>query len=426
MKKFAFFMLALIWSVTLFGQAEPANYATALADFKQYYNNNQPENVYNQFGPEMKKALTADAWKTTMSQLKSQLGPLATTKFEKFEKGVAYYKGGFQNAFLTISLFLNTNSQVDGLLFRPYTDPNPAPTSTDPDLAESPVSLKTLAGTVSGTLGMPKEATGKIPVVLIIAGSGPTDRDGNSPQLGINTDDYKLLAIALAKNGIASLRYDKRMVGKSISVTTEKSLTFEDYVEDATGLINMLADDSRFSKVLVFGHSEGSLVGMLACKDTPVKGFISAAGAGDAADKVLTEQLKSKPPYIVEGFKRVLDSLRKGRTYDGVDPGLYFIARPSVQRYLMSWCRYNPQREIRKLKIPILLLQGTTDLQVTVADAEKLKKAKSDASLEIIPGMNHILKNAPEEKEKNQATYSEPNLPLKPELVKLVVDFAKH
>ena len=194
-------------------------------------------------------------------------------------------------------------------------------------------------------------------------------------------------------------------------------------MEDAVSLINMLNDDQRFSKVIIFGHSEGSLIGMLAANGQPAKGFISAAGAGEPAEKILLEQMKSQPSYISDGFKKILDSLRKGKTTPNVDPALYFIARPSVQPYLMSWCRYNPQREIKKLKVPVLILQGTTDMQITVADAEKLKKAKSDATLVVINGMSHILKEGPPDRTGNLATYKEPDLPLKPELVKAVVDF---
>jgi pimeloyl-ACP methyl ester carboxylesterase len=185
----------------------------------------------------------------------------------------------------------------------------------------------------------------------------------------------------------------------------------------------MITADERFSKVIILGHSEGSLVGMMAASDEPIKGFISVAGAGDSADKILTEQMKSQPSFISAGFNRMLDSLKRGKTTDNIDPALYFIARPSIQKYLMSWFRYNPQREIRKVKAPILIVQGTTDLQVTVGDAEKLKKAKSDAILTIIPNMNHVLKEAPADKEKNKETYNQPDLPLKPEFVTAIINF---
>jgi pimeloyl-ACP methyl ester carboxylesterase len=277
--------------------------------------------------------------------------------------------------------------------------------------------------TIYGTLTMPKDASGKIPVVLIIAGSGPTDRDGNGPL--INTNTYKLLAYALGKAGIASVRYDKRMIGQSVGTQKEADLRFEDYSDDAVGFINMLGDDQRFSKVIVAGHSEGSLVGMIACHDEPVKGFISLSGAGEPAEKILTEQMKSQPGFASEGLKKVLDSLKRGKINPNVDPSLYGLLRPSIQMYIMSWCRYDPTVEIRKVKCPILIIQGTTDMQISVDNAQKLKSAKSSATLVIIRGMSHILKDGPADKEQNLATYKDPNLPLNTEMVNAVIDFVK-
>ena len=297
---------------------------------------------------------------------------------------------------------------------------------TDAALTESPVLLKTLSGSIAGTLTTPQNISGKIPVVLIIAGTGPIDRDGNSEKLNLSTNDYKLIAEFLGKNGIASLRYDKRLVGESAKGEKEDNLRFDDYVDDAVGLINLLKDDKRFSKIIVLGHSQGSLVGILAAgaADESVKAFISVGGAGRRADAVLMDQMKSQPEYISIGFQRILDSLKKsGNVQKQVDPALYFIARPSMQIYLRTWCRYEPQQEIRKLNIPILIIQGSTDLQIPVTDADKLKKGK--AVVTIIREMNFVMKEAPTDKEKNLATYTQPNLPLKPELVTSILDFIK-
>jgi pimeloyl-ACP methyl ester carboxylesterase len=423
MKKVFLSILALLTVLNLFAQTEPNNYKIAVSRFTKFYNSDQPDSIYKTFGTEMKTALTFDQFKATTTQLKSQLGYLTETTLTSFNAPVAVYKADFKNAALGLSLSLNKDNQIIGLLLQPLKPAISASTATpqDPSIIESPISLKTFEGTIHGTLTMPKNASGKIPVVLIIAGSGPTDRDGNSSKL--NTNTYKLLATALAKSGIASVRYDKRLIGESKSSTKESELKIEDYMEDAVGLVNMLHDDQRFSKVIIFGHSEGSLIGMLAAYDQPVKGFISAAGAGDPAEKILLEQMKSQPSYISDGFKRILDSLRRGKLTPTVDPALYFIARPSIQVYLMSWCRYNPQKEIKKIKIPVLILQGTNDIQITVANAEKLKKAKSDATLDIITGMSHILKEAPADRQQNMATYNKPDLPLKPEMVTAVIDF---
>ncbi|MDB5140214.1 MAG: hypothetical protein JWR12_2130 [Mucilaginibacter sp.] len=294
----------------------------------------------------------------------------------------------------------------------------------DPSLSETPVSVKALAGSISGSLVVPKNVTGKIPVVLIVADAGPTDRNGNNSKTGVNANTYKLLANDLGKKGIATLRYDKRLVGESVSVTKESQLHIEDYSDDALVLVNMLNDDQRFSKIILFGHGEGALVSMIAEYDQPaVKGYISAEGQADKGDKILFDEIKSKSGFMVDKFKVIMDSLKKGKTTPEVDPSLYYIARPSIQNFLMSWCRYDPLRVIKKIKIPILIIQGATDLTVASDNGDKLKKAKSDAILLNIKDMNHILKDAPADPEKNAATFANPDLPLKPEMVSGIVDF---
>ncbi len=429
MKRLLLLCLALNSSV-LFAQTEPVSYKVAVAKFKTYYNKNQPDSIFSMFSPEVKTALPIDKNKAMVVQLQSQLGDLNQATFKGMSNGVAVYKADFAKSTLAMKVNINAANQFAGLLFDNYKDeviagqPEPQILNVDPTLGETHFTSKGLfAGEISGTLTMPENVSGKIPVVLIIAGSGPTDRNGNTPQLGVYTNSYKMIAMALRKNGIASLRYDKRLVGESASVTKEKDLKIEDYVEDANRMINQLHDDPRFSKVFVLGHSEGSLVGMLASINQPITGYISVAGAGRPAYAVLKEQMKSQPDFIALHFMTILDSLAKGKVQNNVDASLYGLARPSVQPYLMSWMRYDPVRAIRLLKVPVLIIQGTTDLQVSIIDADKLKKAKSEAVLDMIPEMNHILKDAPADRDKNLATYNNPNLPLKPEFMTAVLEF---
>ena len=424
MRKVYFTALVLLFTGLLNCQAQPANYIAAANKFKQFYNANKPDSIFSMFSPEMKAALPLDKFKPTTEQLKTQLGNLTTTELVKFNQPLVIYKATFEHAVFLLNISLNGENNITGLLLSPYTQ-EVNTMAMDPSLKESPILLKTLSGSISGTLTMPASANGKIPVVLIIAGSGPTDRDGNSPQAGLNGNTYKMLANELGKNGIASVRYDKRLVGQSVSTTKVKELRFEDYVDDAVGLINLLSEDKRFSKVIVLGHSEGSLIGILSVRDQPVNAFISVAGAGRSADVIVTEQMKSQPKYVADNFKLMLDSLKKGKFTDKIDPKIYAIAGPDIQPYLMSWFRYSPVKELKKIKIPVLILQGTNDIQVPVTDADLLKKAKSDAILTVIPGMNHILKEAPADRAQNIATYSKPDLPLKPELVTAVVNFVK-
>ncbi|EHQ29962.1 alpha/beta hydrolase [Mucilaginibacter paludis] len=447
MIKSAFYFFLFFIATASYAQTEQPNYKTAIAKFKQYYNNKQPDSLFNTFAPAVKTGLPLDKTKDLFTQMQAQLGPLKQTTFIKYIQTAGVYKADYEKETLLINLSLNKANQIDGIYFNQY-KPETAtaaaatekPKATeaaaipavaaaelpamDASLTESPITLKTLGGTLSGTLTMPKNLTGKIPVVLIIAGSGPTDRNCNSTQ-GMHTNTYFYIAEALGKAGIATLRYDKRGVGQSTSSAKEIDTKFTDMVDDASGLLSMLKEDQRFSKFIIMGHSEGSLIGMITAYSEPINALISVAGPGVPADQTLIEQMKSQPPAVSQEFKNIIDSLKKGKKTPRVDPSLYFIARPSIQPYLMSWIPYDPARIIKKIKTPILIIQGTTDLQVGVADAEKLKKAKSEAVLKIIDGMNHILKAAPADKDKNKATYNDPSLPLKPEFVTDVVDFIK-
>ncbi|MFD0750665.1 serine aminopeptidase domain-containing protein [Mucilaginibacter calamicampi] len=425
MKRFSIVILSIFFPAMLFAQSEPAKYKAAVALFEKFYNQNLPDSISARFSAAMKGQLPPAQFKQTTTQLKTQLGDLTKVEFSTYSEPLAVYKATFKNGVFSLNISLNNNNEFIGLLLSPYQQQAASMASTDPALSESPILLKTLSGTISGTVAVPANTSGKMPVVLIIPGSGTVDRNGNSPQANINTNTYKQIAESLAKNGIASLRYDKRMVGQSVGNQKEDNLRFDDYTDDAIGFINLLKADSRFSKVIVLGHSEGSLVGILASGSSEgnVNAFISVAGAGEPGEKVLKEQMKSQPSYLSDGLNKIMDSLKMGRPQKKVDPQLYFIIRPSIQLFLMSWCRFDPQREIKKLKIPTLIVQGTTDLQINVSNAEKLKT--KNATLAIIPGMNHVLKEAPEDRQQNLATYNKPDLPLKPEFVTSVVGFIK-
>lgn len=276
------------------------------------------------------------------------------------------------------------------------------------------ITLKTTQGDLAGTLLVPETLkTKKWPVVLIIAGSGPTDQDGNSTLLPGKNNSLKMLAEGLAKAGVASLRYDKRGVGKSASAAIQEAdLRFSHFVEDAKAWVELLQADTRFSEVIVAGHSEGALIGMIVAKETKVSQYISIAGAGQRADKLLKEQLAQQPDFIKDEAYKILDELVIGKTVDKPNPMLNSLFRPSVQPYLISWFNYDPEAIIKTLDIPILLVQGTTDIQVGVKEAKNLKTANPKAELLLIEDMNHVLKLSSADRMENLATYSNPKLPL--------------
>lgn len=296
-------------------------------------------------------------------------------------------------------------------------------TNLSAQVADLPITLQTETGNIEGTLLVP-ESKNKVLLVLIIAGSGPTDRDGNNPVMKNNS--LKMLAEGLVENGIASVRYDKRGIGESKNAgVSESELRFEHYVQDAQAWVDFLSKDSRFSEIIVLGHSEGSLIGMIAAQNSEVDKFISLAGVGTPAGEIIREQLKPQPPFVLEQSLPILEKLEKGETVAEVPPMLFSLFRPSVQPYLISWFRYDPRQELAKLNKPVLIIQGTTDLQVGVADAEKLANATKRAELRILEGMNHILKEAESDRAKNIATYSMADLPLKTDLVKSVIEFIR-
>jgi pimeloyl-ACP methyl ester carboxylesterase len=285
------------------------------------------------------------------------------------------------------------------------------------------VALDTASGTLAGTLELPA-GCGRRAVALIHAGSGPTDRDGNSA--GVRNDSLKLLAEALGERGIASLRYDKRGIGRSAAAgpASERDYHFATLVDDAARWIGWLGADPRFGRVVVIGHSEGSLIGMLAAQRGGVAGFGSLEGPGRPAGQVLREQLaRSAPPSTAAAAEPIIAALEAGREVPSVPRSLSALFRPEVQPYLIEWFAYDPAREIARLSIPALVVQGTTDLQVSTADARLLAAGKPGAELVIIEGMNHVLKAATGDVAAQTPSYTDPAFPVVPAAVEAVGGF---
>lgn len=285
---------------------------------------------------------------------------------------------------------------------------------------ESAIALTTPTGSIAGTLTLPPKLPA--PVVLIVAGSGPTDRDGNSGP--IHPDTYRLLAAGLAARGIASVRYDKRGVAASASAaSSENDLRFENYVADAAAWLHLLRADQRFTKIEVAGHSEGSLVGMLALAQAPADAFVSLEGAGRPAADVLREQLKTAlPAALYSQADAIVAQLQQGHTVANPPAEFQSLFRESVQPYLISWFKYDPAKEIAKVMVPVTIVQGTADVQVTMVDANDLKRGAPSARLVVVQGMNHVLKYAPDTTSQTAVLkgYEDSSLPVAPQAIAAV------
>jgi alpha-beta hydrolase superfamily lysophospholipase len=283
------------------------------------------------------------------------------------------------------------------------------------------VQLETGTGILYGTLETPESSSSPL-AILIISGSGPTDRDGNIQGLQGKNNSLKYLAEALASRGVASLRFDKRGVGKSASSSArEEELRFETYIDDVIAWVNYLQQQAKYTECLILGHSEGSLIGMVAAQRANVRGFISISGSGRPAPELIIEQTRKQlPPDLMRETERILSELKAGRTVESPPPALNVLFRESVQPYLISWFKHEPAKEIAKLDIPVLIIQGSTDIQISVDDAKMLKNGCRRARLLIIEGMNHVLKS---DVQKQLASYGDPSLPIPEELVSEILGF---
>ena len=237
-----------------------------------------------------------------------------------------------------------------------------------------------------------------------------------------------MLADSLLKYNIATLRFDKRGIAESAKAgLKEEDLRFEHYINDLRAWIDTLATNKRFSKIIVAGHSEGALIGLIASENnSKVTKYISISGTALTADEIIKEQISAQPQAVKDLVLPILDSLKIGKTVENVPKMLYSLFRPSVQPYMISWIKYNPQTEIKKLTVPILIIQGTTDIQVAENHADLLNYANKNSTLCKIANMNHVLKTCETTEQATQmATYTNPDLPLANGFIKAIVEFVK-
>lgn len=314
------------------------------------------------------------------------------------------------------------------LTLTPVSDPAPLP-QTAPTLPaqSSALSVETPTGTLHGTWLQPTRGTAAAAVIL--PGSGPTDRDGNSAQFGIQAATYRLLAEDLARDGIATARIDKRGIGESApGATAEQDLRFGHMVDDALAWAQRAAQETGQPCAWLIGHSEGALVALAAANQAPrrVCGLVLLSGAGRPAGDVLREQLASLPEPLKTEAYDTISELEAGRTVANPPASLAALFRPSVQPYLISWLALDPAELIAQWPGPVMIGQGETDIQTTLVDARRMAHAQSHARLILWPGVNHVLKVAPADRQANIATYMDPDLPLAPGVAEAVGEFILH
>jgi pimeloyl-ACP methyl ester carboxylesterase len=318
--------------------------------------------------------------------------------------------------------------------------PNPPPQAASAEaidtvppktVIETPFSIQSGTLMLPGTLTLPAKYKRQIPVALIVAGSGPTDRNGNSAgalRAQNNSNLYAILAWQLANAGIASVRYDKRVLGDNLQKIDLASITIDDFIADAIAGTRMLVADRRFSKVILIGHSEGAeLVLQAVNRGAPAAGIVMMSGAGRPIMPVLREQIsKQLPPAEITKWDSASARYLRGEDPGDVHPGLRPLLQPANRRFMQSWVKYDPAAEIAKVKVPVLIIQGGHDIQISESDARALKAAHPAATLVVIPAANHVFRAAASDDRVAQAKlYTDPTIPLVPELAPAIVQWIK-
>ena len=261
------------------------------------------------------------------------------------------------------------------------------------------------------------------PLVIFIQGSGNPDRNGNQPSFNVHADYINQLGDALAAQDIAFFSYDKRNVTKANFKSISEHYIFSDIVSDAKAVINNLKDDNRFSSITIVGHSQGSLVGMLAIEDQVDK-YVSLAGLSEAADNAFVRQISNQNEELGEIARQHADELKSTGDIKEMNILLVSLFGKANHEFLIDYFKYAPSEEIKKINIPILIINGTKDIQVPVDDAKALHASNPNSKLVLIDNMNHILKTI-ETEGSDLSSYYTPDYPISEELVTLLTEFVK-
>jgi pimeloyl-ACP methyl ester carboxylesterase/uncharacterized membrane protein len=285
---------------------------------------------------------------------------------------------------------------------------------------EVPFDVRSGGLTLPGTLALPANA--KPDVVLIVAGSGPTDRNGNGPLT--KTDLYKQIARGLADSGFASLRYDKRGLGPAGMTIDHSALSVDDYVADVAAAVDALIADGRFGRVFLLGHSEGSMhVTLAANRGARVAGVVLLAPTGRKLAEVLHDQFALQADAAtVARIDSAFALFIKGGTPSDVPPIAAPVLVPVYRKMIASMAAYDPAKEVAALKRPPLVITGSTDIQTTRKDFDALRASRKDGQFVLLEGANHVLKRVESTtREAQLPSYQDPTLPIVPELVPTLV-----
>jgi alpha-beta hydrolase superfamily lysophospholipase len=270
-------------------------------------------------------------------------------------------------------------------------------------MREVPVIIPASDITLAGTFATP-DGDGPYPSALLIAGSGPLDRDGNHPKLPLGVS--KDLAIILADAGWATLRFDKRGVGESQGEYLPTG--FEQEGLDAEAAMRWLKNRDDTSSIVAVGHSVGALYAAeMSAFTSGIDGAVLLAYTGKTGKETLEWQAaaigETLPRFVTRLLKLFGSSVQKqqAKAIRRIDKTDADVARIQGQKVNAKWMRefmaYDPDPVMRATKTPLLAITGTKDVQVDCTDLEEVAAVAGDrAEVMVIDDLDHILRFEPE------------------------------
>ncbi len=379
--------------------------------------------VADRFDERMRQALPPDRLAAIWKQLTAQVGSLqrigTVTTQEQGSTTIASVTCVFRDAPLLAQLAFDDQGRISGLHFLAVPAPAEKKAETPPaGLRELEVSIGSDPWKLPGTLTLPR-GTGPFPAVVLVHGSGPHDQDET---IGPNKP-FRDLAWGLARRGIAVLRYEKRTHRYPRQCAAARGFTVrQETVDDARAAVSLLSARPGIDhgRIFVLGHSlGGTLAPRIARGDSRIAGLIILAGATRPMEALAVEQLQylaGLDGTVTRQEAQQIDAARKAKRAIE-DPGLKpadtvdFLGSSTPGSYWLDLRGYDPAAAAAALKLPMLILQGGRDYQVTQADLAGWRKAlgsRPHVTIKVYPSLNHLFMEAGGTAPSAPADYQEP------------------
>lgn len=266
-------------------------------------------------------------------------------------------------------------------------------------------------------------STANSPLIIWVHGSGNIDRNGNQAGMNVGASYIQQFRDSINSKGIAFYSYDKRTANMKNMKFLMKGISFDDFISDVKKVVQHFRKGGRFKEITLIGHSQGSLVAMMASADADK--YISLAGPAESIDVTITKQVTNQSAEMGKTAAAHFKELKETGTIKVVNPMLMRIFGGPNLGFFKSWMQYDPAKEIAKVTIPTLIINGTKDIQVPVEDAKILHAARKKGELKIIENMNHLIKHIDKD-EDNIKSYRTPDFPLSTALIEVIATFVKN